>query len=71
MSLPNQLTKIGRGELVTIRERNLPDGTKETEVEIMPSKKGAVAGAAAGGVVAGPVGALIGGIIGGIFGPED
>lgn len=59
-------------EVVTIIKKKNKDGSEKNEIEIVPSKSGAVAGAAAGGVVAGPVGAtvgaVIGGIIGGIFG---
>ena len=63
-----------------IRENPISDDTKtkEIEIEIRPSKKGAkdgvIAGAIVGGVL-GPggavVGALIGGVVGYIFGPAD
>ena len=56
-------------ELLTIRERKKEDGTKETEVEIKPSKSGAAAGAAIGAPF-GPAGMAVGALIGGIFGPK-
>ena len=63
---------------VTIRKKPLPDGWQETEVEVRPSKKGAVAGAAAGAaigsavpVVGTAIGGVVGGLIGLVFGPDD
>jgi len=63
--------------VVTSRKKN--DGTKETTIKVVPSKKGAesgaVLGAAIGGSVGGPggaaIGAAIGSTIGGVLGPED
>lgn len=59
-------------------ERKNPDGSKETEYIVEPSKSGAVAGATAGAavgsavpVVGTAVGAIFGGLIGLIFGPAD
>ena len=64
-----------KNEAVRIRTKKLPDGTDETEIVIMPSKKGALAGATAGAalgsvvpVIGTAVGAAIGGFIGLIFG---
>ena len=59
-------------------EHEKPDGSKETENIVEPSKKGAMSGAAAGAaigsvvpVVGTAVGAVAGGLIGLIFGPAD
>lgn len=67
-----------RKDAVTRRKREYPDGTKETETEITPSKKGALAGATAGAalgsavpVIGTAVGAVAGGVFGFIFGPKD
>lgn len=64
--------------VVIIKETPRPDGGTDTEVEIKPSKSGAVAGAAAGAavgsvvpVIGTAVGTLVGGVIGFIFGPAD
>lgn len=64
--------------VVRVRTKKLPDGTDEKELEVMPSKKGALAGAAAGAalgsavpVIGTTVGAVVGGVVGLIFGPED
>lgn len=67
-----------RKDAVTRRKRKYPDGTEETETEITPSKKGAMAGAAAGAalgsvvpVIGTGVGAVAGGVFGFIFGSKD
>lgn len=68
----------GRKDSVTRRKRRYPDGTEETETEVNPSKKGALAGAAAGAALGSAVpligtaaGAVAGGVFGFIFGPKD
>ena len=67
----------GRKDAVTRRKRKYP-GTEETETEITPSKKGALAGATAGAALGSVVpgigttaGAIAGGVFGFIFGPKD
>lgn len=70
--------KDSTNNLVRITEKELPDGGRLKEIEVLPSKKGAVAGAAAGAalgsvvpVIGTAIGATVGGFIGLIFGPED
>lgn len=65
-------------QLIRITEREKPDGSKETEYELRPSKSGALAGAAAGAtvgsivpVIGTAIGGAIGGAIGFLFGPAD
>lgn len=62
--------------IVYIRKRN-SDGSETSELEMYPSKKGAVAGAAAGAalgsvvpVIGTTVGAVVGGITGFVLGPK-
>ena len=59
-------------------ERKNPDGSKETEYIVEPSKSGALAGATAGAavgsvvpVIGTAIGAGVGGLIGLIFGSAD
>lgn len=69
---------LGTTDLLTVRKKKLPDGTEETDIELTPSKKGALAGAAAGAalgsvvpVIGTGLGAALGGVVGFIFGPKD
>ncbi len=77
MSDLKKLAQFSGGSVV-VRSWANPDGTRETEYEIKPSKKGAVTGATAGAalgsvvpVIGTTVGAVVGGALGFIFGPAD
>lgn len=63
--------------VVRTSKTTLPDGTKQTDIEVRPSYKGAMAGVSAGAligsavpVVGTAVGGAVGGLIGFIFGPD-